>query len=147
MAVWASEFEPFGFEVAHEAVRWYCTTRDYPVLADVLEAIHEAEYRHRELEQPRRYELPPAQDAVGPTAEFLATVERLAAGMNEDRDHAAEDADWHRYVDAVKAGARMAGACGGSGKRVVERDGKRVCPDCGVEVPDIEVRIPRKRAG
>jgi hypothetical protein len=135
VAAWAGEFEPFDFEAAQEAVRWYCTTHEYPRLSGILEAIHETESRRREAERgPARYELPPADEATGPTAEFMAAVHRISDAWAEKRDHRAEDARWRTYVEGVKSGPRMRGLCSGVGKKVVVRDGKAMCPDCGEEL-------------
>jgi hypothetical protein len=73
-------------------------------------------------------------------------VREMVAGWadEEERDHDAENAEWERKKAAALFGPRMHGVCDGAGKAPVVIDGKRVCPDCRVEVPDLVVRMPRR---
>lgn len=51
---------------------------------------------------------------------------------------AEENAEWERKKQAARLARRRTDVCTGTGKDVLElTDGRRVCPDCGVEIPDI----------
>jgi hypothetical protein len=55
-----------------------------------------------------------------------------------------EGLEWEKTKARLKARPIMSGVCSGTDKLPIERDGKRFCPECGMELEDIEaVRVGR----
>jgi hypothetical protein len=137
---WATELEPFDFGDAQEAARRLSRDYRYPVLAELIGLVDEVRRERLDAEDAR-----PALPAS--EAEFLEVMpedvrERVHA-MHERwdvREQAAEaeiETDWRRRKAALLAGSGGK-SCNATGAIPVIRDGKPVCPDCGVEVRDVE---------
>ncbi len=91
--------------------------------------------------------LPPGEVLTSMPNDVREAVMRMHErwAENVERTLEEEDAEWQRVKATTLARPRLRGVCNGAGKPVVEIDGKRVCPDCGVEVPDLIVRLPKKQ--
>lgn len=111
----------------------------------------------RAEDTPRRMELPEVDAIPMPEPlreKFVQMVEnpggyRVAQLNEREREREEEETEWRRRRAASVAVTRDLRSCSGFGKAPLEVDGKRVCPGCGVEVPDIEIQglPPTRRKG
>ena len=139
---WADELEPYDFGDAQEAARRMSRELRYPVLAEMIGLLDEVRRERMAAETPRPA-LPASEAEVvagmpDDVRERWHALQATWAGT-EERDTAAEDAEWQRRKTASLAGLRMEGTCLGTDKPPVLVDGRLVCPVCQIEVVD-----PRK---
>jgi hypothetical protein len=117
---------------------------DPPAVAQIRECADEV--RGTTASPSRSLEAP---DNALSLSEFLEANPRMRAVLERIHEHAEEPGDSAAVEDvAAKIAAlkvvRHPDACAGSGKPVAKVDGRAVCPDCGADVPDIIVNLPKK---
>lgn len=140
---WATELGPFDFADAQEAARRLSRDYRYPVLAELIGLVDEVRVERLDAEDAR-----PALPAS--EAEYLeampADVRARVEAMHErwaEHEQVAEaeiETDWRRRKTALMAGSGGK-SCNATGAIPVMRDGKRVCPDCGMEIRDVEAEL------
>ena len=140
----ADTLERIGMDIAAEvAERARHDLKKPPSSAALYAIAHEIREERNHLE--RSYELPAAVGVQMPL-EVRQMVEEMTERWKVDEAEldVERELEWERVKEASRRARKRSDICQGTGKAPVERDGKRVCPDCGVEVPDILVSVPAK---
>lgn len=140
----ADTLERIGMDIAPEvAERARLELLKPPSSAQLYTIAREIRDEQTKLE--RAFQLPSAVGVQMPL-EIRQMVEEMTerwkVEATEDDDE--RELEWERVKEASRRARKRSDICQGTGKVPVERDGKRVCPDCGVEVPDILVSMPAK---
>jgi hypothetical protein len=149
VAAYADALDRMGLDIAEDVVdRARTEIVKVPSVAQLYEVARELRLEHAKAEQTPLYALPVGEVLAEWPAEVTEKVHSMIEGSKVDAEAEAKanDAEWERTKSKVHSRPRLAGVCTGAGQQVVEIDGKRVCPACGVEVPDIIVdRVPESR--
>lgn len=176
MAIWAEELRPLDEEVALRVVARVRVTQDDPPTPARLREIVRSVSGEYDFGVQGARALPPAEMTPEERENALTVFRRLKAEMYarhpewnpnaaggifaesaEDRLERTraiarqpippEDTSIRDDLQRMTRGAKSVGGCSGAGKEVaVDENGRRVCPDCGAEVEDIIVEVPRSQA-
>jgi hypothetical protein len=134
----AESLDRMGLDVAEAVIeRARAELVKPPSIAQLYEVARDIRVEAAERDHPA---LPSAEEIVSEMPdEVREKWHAMQAGWAgaEERDIAAEDAEWERRKAASLAGLRMEGTCLGTDKPPVLVDGKLVCPVCQVEVVDV----------
>ena len=148
----ADTLERMGLDVAPEVVERARSELERPPSSATLYAIAR-EVRAEVDESERRTNQPTlaAAEAVEMPEDIRQRVHEMTDPDRKRREREAEiaeqDAEWEQKKTAARFARERKDFCNGTGKPVVElEDGKRICPDCGVEIADIIAEpLPKPR--
>lgn len=143
----ADTLERIGLDIALEVVERAKVEFAKPPSSAQLYAV--AREVREEVSRPEPAPMLPMAEPVPMPEEIrvkvLAMTDPDRKRAEREAEIVEENAEWERKRLAARMARRRTDVCDGTGKNVVElEDGRRVCPSCGVEVPDIEAEpVPK----
>ena len=140
----AETFERMGMDIAPEVAKQAMEDHDrppssaqlYKIAREIRIEVGENEWR---ANRPALAEIEGVEMPEELRTKVCEMTDPLRKLKKREAEIKLEDIEWERTKDRLRARPTMTGACTGSNKIPVERDGKRWCPDCGMEVEDILV--------